>query len=140
VEATVHARDQRCTSPGCGAKAERCQLDHIVPFPTGPTGPDNLAAECPRHHRTKHRHADLDHEPERTLALSRAAPAPPVLTRGTGHELVWTMPTGHRYASRVPVVADPSTDAALVAAARVMTYPVSHPEQELARRMTELAA
>jgi hypothetical protein len=140
VESTVHARDELCRFPGCGSRAERCQLDHIVPFPNGPTSSDNLATECQRHHRTKHRRADLDREPERTLALSRAAPAPPVLARGTGHELVWTMPTGHTYASRPKVVVDPLVDEQLVAASRIMSDQGSRLEQELSRRLMELAA
>jgi hypothetical protein len=122
VEATVHARDQRCTFPGCGAKAERCQLDHVVPFPNGPTEPANLATECQRHHRVKHRQAELHREPERTLALSRTEAPPPVLAGHPGHELVWTMPTGHRHVTRAPVITDPAIDAPFVAAAQALAF------------------
>jgi hypothetical protein len=120
TEATVVARDQLCRFPGCGAKAQRCQLDHVTPFPHGPTTPDNLATECQRHHRVKHRVADVDREPERTLALSRAQAPPPVLARRRGHELVWTMPTGHQRVSHTPVITDPRDDDVLVTAARAL--------------------
>lgn len=44
---------QRCSFPGCGWNAEACDLDHIVPFPHGPTTPTNLTPLCRRHHRLK---------------------------------------------------------------------------------------
>ncbi len=143
--ATVRARDQLCRFPGCGANSQRCHLDHVVPFPAGPTDPSNLATECQRHHRVKHRRPDLDREPEGALALSRTQPPHPVLTRGERGELVWTMPTGHRHVSRAPVVAEPADDAALVDAVRAIAASgrpesMSVPEQELSRRVLALAA
>jgi hypothetical protein len=51
----VRARDQYCVFPGCNVPATKCDLDHRVPFPTGATSADNLAAICRHHHRMKHR-------------------------------------------------------------------------------------
>jgi hypothetical protein len=50
----VRARDRRCQHPGCGMPASRCDLDHITPWPAGPTTADNLVALCRHHHRLKH--------------------------------------------------------------------------------------
>ena len=51
----VRARDQRCVFPGCSVAAEKCDLDHRVPYPRGATSAENLAALCRHHHRLKHR-------------------------------------------------------------------------------------
>ena len=34
----IHARDPKCTYPGCNHQARRSQLDHITPWPQGPQG------------------------------------------------------------------------------------------------------
>jgi hypothetical protein len=49
----VRARTARCAAPGCGARAEHCDLDHSVPWPHGPTCECDLGPVCRRHHRTK---------------------------------------------------------------------------------------
>lgn len=49
----VQVRDGTCRFPGCGVQARRCQLDHVVPAPAGPTSPANLIALCQHHHRLK---------------------------------------------------------------------------------------
>ena len=72
----IRHRDTTCTAPGCRRTAVRCDVDHIVPHPLGPTCPCNLHALCRRHHRMKH------------LTGVRVARQP------TG-DTVWTMPTGH---------------------------------------------
>ncbi len=47
-------RDGICQAPGCTAPAERCDLDHIVPYDRdGPTSAENLWALCRRHHKMK---------------------------------------------------------------------------------------
>ncbi len=74
----VRARDRTCRFPGCRQPARRCDLDHVVRWPDGPTTADNLAALCRHHHRLKHR----------TRWTVRAGP---------GADLEWTAPTGHRY-------------------------------------------
>lgn len=49
----VTARDETCTAPGCPVPAVDCDLDHVVPFPQGPTTADNSRAVCRSHHRFK---------------------------------------------------------------------------------------
>jgi hypothetical protein len=50
----VRARDGTCRMPGCTTPALRCQLDHVTPFPDGPTALENLACLCTSHHGFKH--------------------------------------------------------------------------------------
>jgi hypothetical protein len=49
----IHARDPKCTYPGCNHQARRSQLDHIQPWPQGPTDRDNLHPLCVHHHNLK---------------------------------------------------------------------------------------
>jgi hypothetical protein len=49
----IHTRDPKCTYPGCNQKARRSQLDHITPWPQGPTNRDNLHPLCVHHHNLK---------------------------------------------------------------------------------------
>ena len=51
----VRARDVTCRFPGCRRAARRCDVDHTVPHPDGPTAACNLACLCRLHHRAKHR-------------------------------------------------------------------------------------
>ncbi len=51
----VRARDGRCRFPGCHVSARFCDLDHVRPWPLGPTTAANLVCLCRRHHRTKQR-------------------------------------------------------------------------------------
>ncbi|HMM96475.1 HNH endonuclease signature motif containing protein [Phycicoccus sp.] len=51
----VRTRDGRCRFPGCHVAARFCDLDHVVPWPVGPTAAANLACLCRRHHRVKQR-------------------------------------------------------------------------------------
>ena len=74
----VRARDGHCRFPGCTTTAARCQLDHVTPYPTGPTTAANLAALCPGHHRLK------THTPWRYV----------LHPDGT---CTWTSPLGHTY-------------------------------------------
>jgi hypothetical protein len=74
----VLARDRTCQGPGCRAPAERCDLDHTVAWPCGPTCPANLHPLCRQHHRLK------------TLTDTRL--------QDDGHGgLVWTLPSGQRH-------------------------------------------
>jgi hypothetical protein len=50
----VRLRDGTCRFPGCAVPASECDLDHLVPFPAGPTAASNLHALCRRHHGLKH--------------------------------------------------------------------------------------
>lgn len=51
----VRLRDGSCRFPGCSVPARQCDLDHVRPWPIGPTSPSNLMALCRRHHRIKQR-------------------------------------------------------------------------------------
>ncbi|KRE42691.1 HNH endonuclease signature motif containing protein [Knoellia sp. Soil729] len=64
----VRLRDGGCRFPGCAVPARQCDLDHVRPWPTGPTDPGNLIALCRRHHRIKQRDGWSVHlHPDRTL-------------------------------------------------------------------------
>ncbi len=53
LAALVRARDGRCRFPGCSIAARFCDLDHVRPWPGGPTRAENLVCLCRRHHRIK---------------------------------------------------------------------------------------
>ncbi|MGE2713659.1 DUF222 domain-containing protein [Mycolicibacterium litorale] len=53
LAAFVRARDLFCRFPGCTVPAERCDIDHVVPWPYGPTHPSNLHCKCRTHHLGK---------------------------------------------------------------------------------------
>ncbi len=53
LTALVKGRDGRCRFPGCSIAARFCDLDHVRPWPTGPTTDTNLLTLCRRHHRIK---------------------------------------------------------------------------------------
>jgi len=49
----VIARDRTCRGLGCRVPADRCDIDHRIPHPTGPTTITNLDATCRSWHRVK---------------------------------------------------------------------------------------
>jgi hypothetical protein len=64
----IRARDQRCSFPGCGRRAESCEIDHVRNFGTGPhdgkTVRRNLGPLCRQHHNAKtHGLWHLDRDP-----------------------------------------------------------------------------
>ncbi|CAG7573343.1 HNH endonuclease [Barrientosiimonas humi] len=50
----VIRRDQRCRFPGCDRRGRYTDLDHVDPWPRGPTEERNLQCLCRHHHRAKH--------------------------------------------------------------------------------------
>ena len=54
VARAVRSRDGTCRFPGCATAARRCQLDHVVRHPDGPTTVTNLQTLCATHHGFKH--------------------------------------------------------------------------------------
>ena len=77
----VRARSARCTAPGCGRPAARCDLDHTVPWDQGGiTCECDLAPLCRHHHRAK-----------QAQGWRLAQPEPGVL--------VWRTPAGRTYAT-----------------------------------------
>ncbi len=49
----IRCRDQTCRFPGCREPATRCDVDHTIPWPYGPTAAANLDGLCRRHHLLK---------------------------------------------------------------------------------------
>ncbi len=49
----VGARDLTCRWPNCDVVVERCDVDHTVPYPHGPTHPSNNKLYCRHHHLMK---------------------------------------------------------------------------------------
>ncbi|BBY17979.1 HNH endonuclease signature motif containing protein [Mycolicibacterium litorale] len=49
----VRCRDLTCRFPGCDKPATLCDIDHTVPYPTGPTSASNLKCLCRKHHLLK---------------------------------------------------------------------------------------
>lgn len=78
LERHVVDRDKHCRFPGCTATPARCDVDHTVGWPAGPTHATNLGLLCRHHHRVKQ---------EAGFRLTQ--PAPGVFRS--------RMPTGHEY-------------------------------------------
>ena len=49
----IAARDGTCRSPGCAQPAARSQLDHVEPYPAGPSNTQNTHSLCKRDHDSK---------------------------------------------------------------------------------------
>ncbi|WP_241472845.1 HNH endonuclease signature motif containing protein [Mycolicibacterium neoaurum] len=79
LAAYVRMTAMTCCFPGCGQPAQRCDLDHVTPWPAGATHPGNLRPLCREHHLLK------------TLKTGWAPKAHP---DGTTE---WTSPSGHTY-------------------------------------------
>lgn len=62
LDASVRARDGTCRFPGCRRTARRCDLDHTIRYPDGPTVAANLGALCRRHHGSKHNWEITQHD------------------------------------------------------------------------------
>ena len=90
----IRFRDGVCGNPSCTVPAARCDLDHLIPVPEGPTTGANLGAKCRPDHRAK------------THAGHRSVRSGP-------HTTKWTTPTGHTYVTDdepLPVEAWPAPD------------------------------
>lgn len=75
----VRTRDLTCRFPGCDVSAWKCDVDHTVAFPAGPTHPSNLKSLCRFHHLPKTFHTGWSDFQ---------------LPDGT---VIWSTPTGHTY-------------------------------------------
>ena len=53
LAAFIRSRDMFCRFPGCDVPAERCDIDHVVPYPYGPTHASNMNCKCRTHHLMK---------------------------------------------------------------------------------------
>lgn len=77
-------RDLTCRWPGCDRPARKCDVDHTVPWPHGPTHPSNTKHYCRIHHLIK------------TFYCGSGGWRDEQLADGT---IVLTAPTGHVYRS-----------------------------------------
>ncbi|AYY12324.1 HNH endonuclease [Actinobacteria bacterium YIM 96077] len=82
----VLLRDRECRMPGCHQPAYRCEIDHRIPYPEGPTSACNCSALCRSCHLQKH-HAGW--------SVEQVAP-------GTQR---WTSPTGRTQTVTLPRIA-----------------------------------
>ncbi|WP_231737332.1 HNH endonuclease [Mycobacterium sp. IS-1742] len=98
----VRCRDLTCRFPGCDQPAHRCDIDHAVPYPTGPTCASNLRCLCRKHHLLK------------TFWTGKTGWRDRQFADGT---IVWTSPTGQTYTTRpgsallFPTLAEPAAPA-----------------------------
>ena len=74
----VRCRDLSCRFPGCDEPADRCDVDHTIAYPAGPTCASNLKCLCRKHHLLKTFWGWLDRQ----------------LPDGT---VLWTSPGGQTY-------------------------------------------
>jgi hypothetical protein len=81
----VRCRDLTCRFPGCDVPADRCDLDHTIPYPLGPTHPSNLKLLCRFHHLLK------------TFCVGAGGWADCQFPDGT---VVWTSPSGRVYTTK----------------------------------------
>ncbi|BBY45486.1 HNH endonuclease signature motif containing protein [Mycolicibacterium celeriflavum] len=80
LAAFIRARDLHCRAPGCRVPADRCDIDHVTPYPTGKTHASDLVCLCRRDHLRK-----TFLVPDWSLVLDPDGTA------------TWTAPTGHTY-------------------------------------------
>ena len=90
-------RDLTCRWPGCDTPVEKCDVDHTVPYPWGPTHASNTKHYCRIHHLVKTFGGWADRQcPDGTIVL--------------------TSPTGHTYnteahgAAMFPALAQPTAE------------------------------
>ena len=86
LAAFVRAAQPHCVFPGCTVPVSRCDIDHRVPYPHGPTCACNLQPLCRSHHRLK----TAGHISVRLLQPGEDPTAPP----GT---VEWTTRAGFVY-------------------------------------------
>ena len=84
IDEFVRMRAMTCMFPGCDQPATRCDVDHTVPWPGGPTHPGNLGPKCRKHHLLKTFYGGPHGWRDR---------------QQPDGSIVWTAPTGHTYTS-----------------------------------------
>ncbi|BBZ06490.1 hypothetical protein MDOR_06590 [Mycolicibacterium doricum] len=100
----IRSRDLTCRFPNCDRPAHRCDIDHTVPYPAGPTCASNLKCLCRKHHLLK------------TFWIGETGWRDEQLADGT---VVWTSPTGQTYATHpgstllFPTLCTPTAEAPL---------------------------
>lgn len=103
----VRARDLTCRFPGCDRPAHRCDLDHTITYPHGPTQASNLKCLCRKHHllKTFWGWRDVQH-PDGTVVWT--SPRGRTYTTAPGSRLLF--PTLCR--PTAPIVVNPAHDPA----------------------------
>ena len=80
----VRARNARCTAPGCGRPAARCDLDHTIAWDHGGlTCECDLAPLCRHHHRCKQAQGWQLEQPEPGVMIWRTPAGRVYITRPT---------------------------------------------------------
>lgn len=73
MRAQVEAVDGTCRAPGCTVPSARCDLDHDIPWPHGPTEDDNLTSKHRAHHNLHtHGHWSVHREGDRVRWRTKA--------------------------------------------------------------------
>ncbi|WP_076258953.1 HNH endonuclease signature motif containing protein [Intrasporangium flavum] len=74
IRAVVEAVDGTCRGPGCTVPAARCDLDHDIPWPHGPTDRTNLTSKHREHHNARtHGHWDARRDEDARVHWRTAA-------------------------------------------------------------------
>ncbi|WP_172800697.1 HNH endonuclease signature motif containing protein, partial [Mycobacterium sp. IS-1496] len=100
----VRCRDLTCRFPGCDVPANRCDIDHTVPWPAGPTCASNTKCMCRKHHLLK------------TFWVGENGWHDMQFADGT---VVWTSPSGQTYTTQpgsallFPTLCAPTAEAPL---------------------------
>ncbi|MBB5164532.1 DUF222 domain-containing protein, partial [Mycobacterium sp. AZCC_0083] len=81
----VRSRDLTCRFPHCNVPANRCDTDHTIPYPHGPTCASNLKCLCRFHHLLKTFWGGPRGWRDRQLPDG---------------DVVWTSPSGQSYTTR----------------------------------------
>jgi hypothetical protein len=91
LEFGIEVRDGLCQFPTCTRPATRCDKDHRVPWPHGPTNGQNMWPLCRRHHRMKTAGIftatlDENNQPTWHLPSGRLAAAEQMELTQSGHQ------------------------------------------------------
>ncbi|WP_207556008.1 HNH endonuclease signature motif containing protein [Intrasporangium flavum] len=119
----VRALDGVCRAPGCTVPAERCDLDHITPWPAGPTDVDNLQSLSRGCHHPKTARAWTAHRPEGPDHTSPSGPGPV----GVGGAVHWTTLAGRDYVTHPRNWREALTDPGADPPEAVPVYPPPEP-------------
>jgi hypothetical protein len=111
----VDFRDGTCTNATCHVPAHRCDHDHVIPHPAGPTTALNIDNDCRTDHRAK------THAGHQT-------------SRPTPHTTTWTTPTGHSYRRDDPPLPVDTWPAPATTASAEAASPERRPEHRKPRR------
>lgn len=117
------SRDGTCRFPGCPRRAERCDIDHIVPWDAGgTTDRANLMPLCRRHHllKTFGEWSDVERRDDGTVVW-RAPDGRPVVTHP------WRPSIGH-----LEALSPPAVSARVVPVARTTPSPGAAPAAPIA--------